>query len=125
MSEAAIMAAILRDCGALPGVRLFRNQVGNGFVGNVVERSGSTVTLANARQVSMGWCPDSSDILGCVPRDGIAQLVAMEVKTETGRVTPGQRRFLDAVRSWGGLSAVVRSPEHARALLLGNGGPLL
>lgn len=47
-----------------------------------------------------------SDIIGVLD-DG--RLLAVEVKTETGRIRPEQTAFLDAVRERGGVAMIVRS----------------
>ena len=48
-----------------------------------------------------------SDIIGC--KDG--RFLAIEIKTEKGRVTPHQQRFLDRVNEAGGVAFVARSIE--------------
>ncbi|MEO5375642.1 MAG: VRR-NUC domain-containing protein [Alphaproteobacteria bacterium] len=100
--------------GGLPDVRVFRNNCG-------------VALHPDGSRVVYGLCPGSSDLIGfrtvtvtpdLVGRQ-LAQFVAIEVKTATGRVSPEQRRFLDAVERAGGLAAVVRSPEAAAALFQG------
>jgi len=49
-----------------------------------------------------------ADILGIMP-DG--RLLAIEVKSKTGHLTPEQRRFIDAVNNRNGLAFVARSIE--------------
>lgn len=56
----------------------------------------------------------TSDILGIVS----GRLIALEVKTDTGRVDPAQVAFLNKVRVCGGLSAVVRSLDDTKAQFL-------
>lgn len=118
--ETALKAEILLACGALPGVRLFNSPTGEAWQGKVVARDGEMVTLLRPTRVVYGWCPGSSDIGGwrTLP-SGVAQLVQLEVKTDTGRLSDGQRRWLAAVQAAGGMAETVRSPEAARALLLG------
>lgn len=123
-SESTIMATIFRDHGATPGLRLFRNQVGEAWMGRIAHAvpglPPGSVVLLNARRVTMGWGNGSSDILGCQRTPGgIAQLVAIETKVLGGRVTPVQTAFLDAVKTWGGLSGVARSSDDAAAILAG------
>ena len=48
-----------------------------------------------------------ADIIGC--HDG--RMFAIEIKTEKGRVTPYQQRFIDRVNDAGGLAFVARSIE--------------
>ena len=55
-----------------------------------------------------------SDIMG-VLRDG--RTLAIEVKSRTGRMRPGQEEFLQTIRAAGGVAGVCRSVEDAVALL--------
>jgi hypothetical protein len=55
-----------------------------------------------------------SDIMG-VLRDG--RTLAIEVKSRTGRMRPGQEEFLQTIRQAGGVAGVCRSVEDAVALL--------
>ena len=50
-----------------------------------------------------------ADILGCLP-DG--RLLAVEVKTPTGKVSPHQQRFLERITESGGLGTCVRSVDE-------------
>ena len=49
-----------------------------------------------------------SDIIGILP-DGSGRMFACEVKTERGRVTPHQARFIERVNDAGGIGFVARS----------------
>jgi hypothetical protein len=55
-----------------------------------------------------------SDIMG-VLKDG--RTLAIEVKSATGRMRPGQEEFLATIRQAGGVAGVCRSVEDAQALL--------
>jgi hypothetical protein len=50
----------------------------------------------------------SSDIIGILPG---GRFLAVECKSETGRLSPAQRDFLEAVQAHGGLAVVARSHE--------------
>lgn len=50
---------------------------------------------------------------------GTGQAMFLEVKTETGRITPEQQRFLRAIQSVGALAGVVHSADDVGRLLLG------
>lgn len=113
MSEAEIQAAIWLAVGKLPGVRIFRNNMGVAtFAGGQLVRYG----LAN---------PGGSDLIGLrsvvVTPEMIGQklaiFTALEVKTPTGRVEPEQRNFVEFVQSFGGIAGVVRSPDDALRLV--------
>ena len=125
MSETAILKAVHLAAGSLPGVRLFRNQVGQGVAGQIVGRPGDGLLLVRGNPVTMGLCSGSADLIGWravtvspeMVGQAIAQFVAIEVKTSTGRVSEAQRNFLEVVERAGGLAAVVRSADEARRVV--------
>ena len=80
----------------VPGLVLWRNNTG------VAEQKGHTVRY--------GLCRGSSDLIGVLAPTG--RMVALECKTDTGRLTEEQRMFLELVRAKGGFAAVVRSVEE-------------
>ena len=47
----------------------------------------------------------------------IGRFVALEIKTEDGKVEPHQEAWLQGVRERGGFAAVVRSPLQALAAI--------
>ncbi len=123
--ESTIQARIWRALGALPGVRLFRNDSGVGWAGKLIQQEGQQVTLNNARRVTYGLTPGSADLVGWqsveITQDMVGQRVAvftsLEVKTPTGRLEKKQRQWLDAVDEAGGIAGVARSPEEALEIL--------
>lgn len=113
-SESATLNAILRYCQR-PHIRLYRQNTGAFAIG-----SG-----AGKRFVRAGLCKGSSDIIGwkSVPakvngemRD-VAIFVALEVKSEKGRVRREQAAFLNDVADSGGIAGVVRSIADAQRIL--------
>lgn len=124
MREKSLQDQIFLRLGSRPDVRLFRNNVGNGFFGKVEfseqSPSGLIVTLSSARRVQVGLCTGSSDIIGLrrveitpdMVGQVIGQFVAIECKTRTGRSTDEQKKFLECVRKFGGLAIEARDvPE--------------
>lgn len=107
MDEAEISARWLLNAGALPGVRLFRNTVGTGWMGQVVRQDKGTVLLRNARFVTFGLCPGSSDFIGW----DHGAFLAVEMKTLTGKARRDQENFLQQVESNGGIARIVRDPS--------------
>lgn len=55
-----------------------------------------------------------SDLLGCLPS---GRMLAIEVKTATGRLSPEQKAFIAAVNLAGGYAFMARSVEDVRAAL--------
>ena len=109
--------------------RLWRNNVGTGWAGAATRVTAGNlsalahtlrpgdVVVRNARPLHAGLCVGSSDLIGYRQVGGLAQFVALEVKSATGRPTPEQTRFLDHISSAGGCAAVVRSVDDAHAVL--------
>ena len=109
--------------------RLWRNNVGTGWAGQATRITAGNlqaiahtlrpgdVVVRNARPLHAGLCVGSSDLIGYRRVGDLAQFVALEVKSATGRPTPEQTRFLDHISSAGGCAAVVRSIADADAVL--------
>ena len=126
--EAQIQQRILLACGS-GTVRLWRNNVGTGWAGPATKvtpgniravaaaiRPGDVV-VRQGRPLHAGLCVGSSDLIGYRQVGGLAQFVALEVKSATGRASAEQQRFIDHICSAGGCGAVVRSVEDADSVL--------
>jgi len=123
MTETELQALILRAAGSKRHVRLFRNQVGEGYVGKAL-RDPEGVFLSDARHVRMGLFPGSGDLIGwrtlMVTHDMvgrcIAQFLSIEVKTPTGKLRPDQRNWADQINAAGGLAIIARSTSDTDIL---------
>jgi hypothetical protein len=86
-------------------VRLFRNNVG------VCKTENSTIVygLCNGSSDLIGWTSIeiTPDMLG----KKLAVFSAIEVKTETGKVSPEQKVFLENVKNAGGIAKICRKLE--------------
>ena len=110
-SEHEIQQRIRLACGR-GAVRLWRNNTGA-----LVDQQG--------RFVRFGLCKGSSDLIGLRSLEitpelvgrRIARFVALEIKTDSGSVSPEQWAFLQLVTQLGGVAAVCRSIEQAQAVL--------
>lgn len=110
-SEAQISRLISRrfSNGA---VRLFRNNVG-------------ICQYPDGSKVTYGLCPGSSDKIGwksvTITDDmvgtKIAQFVAIEEKSASGRPTKQQVNFIQAVRDAGGRAGIAKSERDAELIL--------
>jgi len=124
MSEHTTQQRILLACGSGP-VRLWRNNVGTGWAGQTVkiQRRGMVavepgdIIVRQGRPLHAGLCVGSSDLIGYRQVDGVAQFVALEVKSATGRPTAQQTQFIDHITAVGGCAGIVRSVEDARSVL--------
>ena len=117
MTEAEVQRDVLLELSSR-GFRLFRNNVG-------VAR----YRTADGREqrVVYGLCPGSSDLIGwqsiTIKPEHVGQRLAvfcaLEVKSDEGRASPRQSRFLRAVIGAGGVAGVVRSVRDALDLVRG------
>ena len=106
-SEQTIQQQIRLACGT-GSTRLFRNNTG-------------TLRDQQGRPVQFGLAKGSADLIGwrtiAIGPEHIGQRIAVftsiEVKTPTGRVSPEQRQWLEAVQTAGGIAGVARSVEDA------------
>ena len=128
MSEHEIQQRILLSCGS-GATRLWRNNVGTGWAGQSVRVTSANaaaigqtlrpgdVVVRQGRPLHAGLCVGSSDLIGYRQINGVAQFVALEVKSERGRPTPQQVQFLDHIQAAGGCAGITRCVDDARTLL--------
>jgi hypothetical protein len=127
-SEHVVQQQVLARFGS-GDTRLWRNNVGTGWAGAATRITAGNlnaiahtlrpgdVIIRNARPLHAGLCVGSSDLIGYRRVDGLAQFVALEVKSERGRPTTEQTRFLDHITTAGGCAAIVRSVADADSVL--------
>lgn len=113
--------------GSKLGARLFRNNVGLGWVGGIIRitkeikmnlRPGDMV-IRSARALHAGLCEGSSDAVGFTPvlitQDMVGKTVpiftAIESKTGKGQLSQMQKSFIDMVLAFGGIAGVARSKQ--------------
>jgi hypothetical protein len=105
-SEADILRAIMQLLKRHPRVAQCWRQNSGTFAER--NRDGST------RYIRANTARGMSDIMG-VLKDG--RTLAIEVKSRTGRMRPGQEEFLQTIRQAGGVAGVCRSVDDAVRLL--------
>jgi hypothetical protein len=124
MTAANILAAWVATHFTGLGARLFRNNVGEAWLGPTSRTREGGVYIAKPRRVVYGLCVGSSDHVGWTPVTITAEDVgrtlaiftAVEEKTLHDRLSEPQRNFLDQVHRAGGLAYVARETKD---------GPLL
>ena len=107
-------------------VKLFRNNVGLGFVGTIVKRA-VTLILSNYRPIKFGLFIGSSDLIGysvikITPEmvgKNVAVFTSLEVKQPKKKPTDEQLNWLETVKSSGGIAGRVDSVKSALEVLDG------
>lgn len=94
MSETALVKRIQLEA-TKHGARLFRNNVGT-----LRDRFGA--------YIKYGLCVGSCDLIGWY----LGRFLAVEVKTEEGKLTEDQKNFIEAVNAGGGIAFVARSVDE-------------
>ena len=134
MTEHETQQRILLAHGSGP-VRLWRNNVGTGWAGQSTRVTAGNlqalsrglrpgdIIIRGGRPLHAGLCVGSSDLIGYRRVGDLAQFVALEVKSATGRPTAQQTAFLDHITAVGGCAGIVRSVEDAREILAGGAKP--
>lgn len=110
MSEQRLQQQIRLELSRGP-IRLWRNNVG-------------ALRDTRGQLVTYGLCRGSSDLIGLRqitigPEHlgmTLAVFTAIEVKTNQGRLSPEQHRFLEQIQQMGGRAGVARSLDDARSI---------
>lgn len=128
MNESLLMRKIMVALSNA-GARVFRNNRALAWAGKVIRPSQfmnvtvgpADVVILGARPIHVGLCEGSSDLIGWrtikITPDmvglSVAIFSAVEVKTNSGRLSSEQRNFIDAVNSAGGIGVVAHSLDEA------------
>lgn len=98
------------------GHRLFRQNVGLGWVGKVTRLKGGAIRIDNPRPLHAGLAKGSADLIGWT-KDGV--FASVEIKYGNDRVSPDQTRWIEWVKRGGGRAGIARSVEDALIILDG------
>lgn len=100
ITERQLQEEIRLALGSVPGLVLWRNNVGEAMV---------DYGRGNIRPLVYGLAPGSADLIGCYR----GRFVALEVKTPDGKQSAAQRRFQRCVERNGGVYLMPRSVKQA------------
>ena len=132
MSELQRMKEIQLEAGKL-GVRLFRNNVGVGWVGKsfrpvqtqMIKVSPQDIVIYWARPLHSGLCKGSSDTIGYLPvlitqemvGKTVAVFVAVETKSKRGKSTIEQESFVKSVSDCGGIGIIAKTVQQVISVI--------
>ncbi len=127
-AESPLQADIRLAIGKVAHARLFRNSVGGGWVGEVLDNSKLSVTLRQARYVTFGLQVGSGDLIGWTTVTITPEMVGHRIAVFTsGEVKPlvarprkdqeHQERWRATVEAAGGFAEVLRSVEDGLKLV--------
>ena len=97
-------------------IRMFRNNVGVAYQGNVKRIGFRSVIIRNCSAIRFGLCPGSSDLIGwksvtVTPEmvgKQVAVFTAIEVKRPNkSKTTKGQINFIEQVKKAGGIGMIL------------------
>lgn len=118
---------IIAQLSKLACVRLFRNNVGVGWVANASRvLADDSVILKNWRRIRFGLFPGSSDYIGwksvVITQEMVGRRVAVFLAIETKRAAGGkkqaeQRHFISTVKEAGGLAGFVSTQQDAQKII--------
>jgi len=111
--ETVIQQQIRLALGARTDLRLFRNN------------TGTLPDPRTGRPIQFGLAKGSADLIGLrtvtitpeMVGQRLAVFTSIEVKTQTGRLTPEQKGWLEMVQRRGGLAGVARSVQDANEII--------
>ena len=109
MNESEILAYARTEATKMGG-RLWRNQSGMAWQGEILTKSGNVLHLRNPRHLKSGLKNGASDLIGFYPlritEDHIGKTVAIfwanEIKTKNDKLSKDQLNFLYFVSESGG-----------------------
>lgn len=116
--ESHVQALVMRRLGSKPHIRIFRNQVGNAWVGKSL-RTDQGILLPDGRMIRAGLFVGSGDLIGwrsvTIGEEHlghtIAQFLSVEVKAGKGKLRPEQVTWRDQVVKAGGIAIVTNDPD--------------
>lgn len=109
-------------------VRVFRNNTGMGWAGEVKRLTDGSIHISNPRPLRAGLCEGSSDYIGwksvTITPDMVGQRLARFVAIETkrsgsARRSPAQVNFLNTVKDAGGIGLFASTNEEVEMALNG------
>jgi ribosomal protein S19 len=123
-----LMLKIGQEC---PNVRIFRNNVGLGWVGKVVKHSAKEIILEYPRPLRAGLMPGSGDGIGyttitITPEmvgKKLAVFTSIETKSSKGDIRDQQITWAKNVQNAGGIALVLREGESFDLEILKNYKP--
>jgi hypothetical protein len=126
-SESEIQARIMVTL-SIPGLRVFRINVGRAWTGSeAIRLKNGDMLIKNPRPFKTGVPKGFSDLVGIksvkITESMIGKTLgvftAIEVKSPKGKTSAHQVRFLDLIRSLGGICGVARSEKQALEIVRG------
>jgi len=116
MSEKNLQNQVFVRLNSRRDVRVFRNNVGVGFMGTVIVEDGSKIILGNARRIRFVLHEGSADLIGWksvkITPDMVgktaAVFISVEIKTAKGVMSKAQKNWLEQVRAAGGIAIEAR-----------------
>jgi hypothetical protein len=110
---------LLQLAASEAGARLWRQNVGTAWRGEVQRRNDGSILIRRPMIVHFGLATGSADLLGWAPHvvteadvgRTLAVFLSVEAKAAKGRMRAEQQAWLDAVKAAGGIGIVASSVD--------------
>lgn len=110
---------ILQLAASEAGARVWRNNVGTAWRGEVTRNRDGSILIRRPMIVHFGLATGSADLIGWAPHvvteadvgRTLAVFLSVEAKAAKGRMRAEQQAWLDAVKAAGGIGIVARSVD--------------
>jgi hypothetical protein len=121
--ETPLMKKCLLKIGRLPGIRIFRNNVGMGYQGKAeFFKNPIRVLITNFRMIKFGLLVGSGDYIGwksvvVTPEmvgKKVAVFLSVEIKSEDGKRSEEQENWSAIVRYSGGIAVFIDDLENIK-----------
>ena len=124
MTEKTLQSQVFLNLNSRSDTRVFRNNVGMGFIGTVIADDKNTIILKNARRIKFGLRTGSADLIGwksvIITPDMVGKKIAVilsaEVKAKRGRLSGDQKNWQEQLTKAGGIAKTISCIEDAEAI---------
>ena len=105
--ENELLHTILKEFGARPNMRIWRNNTGSAYGVSLIQRAKQAGYIPDNLPITKYGIKGMADIFGIIAPNG--RHISIECKSDKGKQTPEQRIWQQMVESMGGVYILARS----------------
>jgi hypothetical protein len=117
MKEHDLQTEILKKFGALPWLRIWRQNTGVAVGMSVIAQARRLGVLPDHLPVTRYGTPGQPDIMGLIGPEG--KFLGIECKSDKGKQTEEQKTWQNMIESLGGIYILARSIDDVSSVLMG------